>query len=138
MSKKTITILNMVPLILSLVIMGSVLLWSPVCQDNLKLANGLETHMKCFYTGKASILTALILLIVSIENLIMKRKAPFAYIIIGIVLFILPATSPISIGICMKETMICQSTAIWLKVSSILIILSGIAALLVKGKYDLS
>ena len=138
MLKKVNVLLNMIPLILSLAVLGTVLIWAPVCQSSLKLANGMEVHMKCFYTGQASILVSLILLGLSLENLIMRRKAPFAYFIIGIIFFILPGVSGLGIGICMKEAMACQMTSIWLKIFGGLIIVSGIGALLTKGKYEIS
>ncbi len=133
MTKKAIALANLIPLLLSVVLACAVLFWAPVCQGRLALANGLETHMKCFYTGKATLLIALVLFVVSLENLLMKRDAPFAYLFIGLILFMIPLTG-LGIGVCTKETMACQTTALWLKGIGILTILSGIGSLLAKGK----
>ena len=138
MLKKIIIILNLTPMILSLVILGAILLWAPVCQGRLVLANGMETHMKCFYMSRAGILIALILLVVSLENLIMNRKAVFSYLVIGIALLILPGASCLGIGVCIKEIMVCRTTAVWLQGGGILTIISGIASFLSRGKYTVS
>ena len=44
---------------------GAVKLWAPVCGSMLELANGNETHMKCYYAGQAALGVALIILAIA-------------------------------------------------------------------------
>lgn len=136
MSKKITFLSNLIPLIMSLLIIGAVLIWAPVCDGMLELASGNEVHMKCFYTSQASIIVAIILFVISAKNLFLKRNEIIAYLAIGILLFLLPITSPIGIGVCVKETMSCQTTAVWLKVIGAVVALSGFLTIFSKSEHD--
>ena len=49
MNKRKIS--GIIILIAAIFMIGAVKVWAPVCQKSLELANGGETHMKCFYYG---------------------------------------------------------------------------------------
>lgn len=117
-------------LLASSLILGSVFIWAPVCSGLLTLQNGTMVHMKCFYTAQASIVLALILMISAIVAFFSTtdhNKIQWVIIVIGIMIISNTYESIIGIGICKKITMECHATAVWLKVSGALAIVSGFA-----------
>ncbi len=123
-------------LLASLLVLGSVFIWAPVCDGLLALANGNMVHMKCFYTGQVSIVLAIILLVTAIAAFFSKtdhNKIQWVIIIIGIMLIANTFESMIGIGICKKTTMACNTTAVWLRGSGILAIVSGLCDVFVNS-----
>ncbi|HBC91980.1 MAG TPA: DUF4418 domain-containing protein [Pelotomaculum sp.] len=117
-------------LLAALLVFGAVFIWAPVCKGLLTLANGNMAHMKCFYTGQASIVLALILLIAAIIAYFSKtdhNKVQWVIIAIGIILIANTFESMIGIGICKNTAMACNATAVWLRVSGVLALASGLA-----------
>lgn len=118
--------------VISLLILGAMYIWAPVCDGLLELANGNKVHMKCFYTAQATTVLVILLLVLAISSLITKKTNPVMIIALGIMLIILTYQSFLGIGICMKETMACHDTAPWIRGGGILTILIGIAAFFTK------
>lgn len=121
-------------LLAALLVFGAVFIWAPVCKGLLTLANGNMAHMKCFYTGQASIVLALILLIAAIIAYFSKtdhNKVQWVIIAIGIILIANTFESMIGIGIgigiCKNTAMACNATAVWLRSSGVLALASGLA-----------
>lgn len=117
----------------ALCIMGAVKLWAPVCGKTLELANGNETHMKCFYTGQAAIAVAVILLACAVTALLTKkdhRKLMLVSAVGAVVLFLLFGSL---IGICASAEMCCHTTAIWCKGAAIVTIAASVIEL-IRGK----
>lgn len=120
-------------LLASLLALGSVLIWAPVCNGLLTLANGNMVHMKCFYTGQVSIELALILMITAGIAFFAKtdhNKIQWVVIIIGIMLIANTFESTIGIGVCKKMMMACNVTAAWLRGCGALAIASGLVDIL--------
>ena len=90
---------------------GAVKLWAPVCGSMLELANGNETHMKCYYAGQAALGVALIILAIA-----------------AAVLFFVFSGS--LIGVCASETMRCQTTALWGRGAAVVVLLTSLIDLL--------
>ncbi|MDD3365028.1 MAG: DUF4418 family protein, partial [Syntrophomonas sp.] len=114
----------------------AVFIWAPVCAGLLTLQNGTMVHMKCFYTGQASIVLALILMITAVVAFFSKtdhNKIQWVIVAIGIMLISNTYDSTIGIGICKKTTMACNVTALWLRGSGILAIVSGLADVFANG-----
>lgn len=123
-------------LLASLLVLGSVFIWAPVCNGLLTLANGTMAHMKCFYTGQASVALALILLITAIAAFFSKtdhKKIQWVVIAIGILLIVNTFESIIGIGICKMTTMACNTTAVWIRGSGVLAIACGLSDIFVNS-----
>lgn len=123
-------------LLASLLVLGSVFIWAPVCDGLLTLANGTMVHMKCFYTGQASIVLALILIITAIAAFFSKtdhKKIQWVIIAIGILLIANTFESVIGIGICKKTTMACNAAAVWIRGSGVLAVVSGLSDIFVNS-----
>lgn len=113
-------------ILISLIIIGAIYIWSPVCDGLLTLQNGNMVHMKCFYTGQSSVLLSILLFISAITAYLSKydhKKVHFIIALIGIMLFANTFTSAIGIGICKMNTMACHSTASWIRIGGILAVL---------------
>lgn len=121
LSKITSIILALV----SLLILGAIFIWAPACDSLLELKNGNMTNMKCFYTGKAAAALSIVLLVACISAFFSKGSQ-WIIITIGILLIALTYTSFIGIGICKKDTMMCHTTALWIRIGGILTILGEI------------
>ncbi len=131
MNLRNLRFVNLVLIFTGLIIIGSILIWAPVCENLLELASGNMVHMKCYYTGQASILLSIILIISAIESLITKSSHPWTIIAIGITVTIITYTSKLGIGICMKETMSCHGTAIWIRGGGIITVICGFISLFI-------
>ncbi|MDF9410000.1 MAG: hypothetical protein A4E52_01083 [Pelotomaculum sp. PtaB.Bin013] len=116
-------------LLASLLILGSIFIWAPVCDGLLTLQNGTMVHMKCFYTGQVSIVLAIILLFAAIVAFFSKtdhNKLQWVIIVIGIMIIANTFESVIGIGICKNTAMACHATSAWLRGSGVLVIISGL------------
>ncbi|WP_313757711.1 DUF4418 family protein [Tissierella sp.] len=131
MKLRVLRLLNLILIFTGLIIIGSILIWAPVCENLLELANGNMVHMKCYYTGQASILLSIILVVSGIESLLTKSSHPWTFIAIGIMVTIITFTSKLGIGICMKETMSCHDTAIWIRGGGIITVTCGLISLFI-------
>jgi len=135
--KKSLSIIILgTELLASLLVLGSVFIWAPVCDGLLTLATGTMVHMKCFYTGQVSAALALVLLITAITAFLSKtdhKKIQVIVIAIGILLIANTYTSIIGIGVCKMNTMACNTTAVWLRASGVLAVLSGLVDIFVNS-----
>ncbi len=116
-------------LLAAFLVLGSVFIWAPVCNGLLTLANGNMVHMKCFYTGQASVMLALILMITALAAFFSStdhNKVQWVIIVIGIMLITTTIESTIGIGICKKMDMACHGTAAWLRGSGLLAMIGGL------------
>ncbi|MEL1135783.1 DUF4418 family protein [Desulfitobacterium sp. THU1] len=118
----------------ALLVLGALYIWSPVCEGLLELANGNLVHMKCFYTGQATTVLAVLLLVAAISAVITKQAHAPIIIAIGIFFIVMTYQSFLGIGICLKETMACHQTAFWIRGGGVLTILLGILACFKKQK----
>ena len=132
MNKSSFKVLNGIVVLVGFIVIGSILIWSPVCEKMIELANGNMTHMRCFYTGQASVLLSIVLIVAGIESLLMNTRKPWTFMAIGIMLLVVTSNSVLGIGICMKDTMPCHGTAAWIRGGGILTIIYGLVSL-VKG-----
>lgn len=132
MKKDLSKIISFVLIALGLISIGSVFIWAPVCGDLIPLASGKMVPMKCHYTGQAALLLSILLIVSAVESLVKKSLRPWTIMAIGAMLFSLSFDSVI--GICMKESMSCHSTALWIKVVGALSVLCGLVDLFSKTK----
>lgn len=124
---------KILPFLAAFILIGANLLWAPVCSGKLQLMNGNEVAMKCFYTGKVSIILSVLLVIMGIEDVLHNKISYLFFIGTGIILFLVPGNS-IGFGVCKKEMMVCLSTALWIKGVGIASVLYGISAIFIKDK----
>ena len=81
---------------------GAVKVWAPVCQKSLELANGGETHMKCFYYGTTMMYIGVLLLAEAIVMFFVKntRAVGIIAVVTGLLLALnLPPTLPWWMGV---------------------------------------
>jgi hypothetical protein len=109
--------------------------------NELPLANGKTTPMKCFFSGRAEIISGVILLAVGIMFLLSRRKETLMFLsILGLIASIFALLMPFYIiGICPTPTMVCETLMkpiiIILAAVSILDLIAGLV-LAVKGSGD--
>ena len=95
-------------------LLGAIKIWAPVCGKMLDLANGNQTHMKCYWAGQAGLVVAIIILAAAVMAFLAKKEYKGFMVITaicGALLFMIFATK--FIGVCASETMICQITKVW-------------------------
>ena len=120
-------IISIIQIVMTLVLMGALKIWAPVCQGVLDLANGNQTHMKCWFSSQAVFAVALVVLAMTVVSLFMDkkpRKKLQIAVIVACVVMILIFTN--FIGICAKTTMACHTTDVWVKVLSAVIAVLGL------------
>jgi len=118
-----------IELLAALLVLGAIFIWSPVCDGLLTLTNGNMVHMKCYYTGQASIGFALILIVTAVVAYLSKtdhNKVQWVVVVIGVMLIAMTYDSAIGIGICKKEMMACHGTAAWVRGSGALAMVGGL------------
>ena len=108
----------------SLIIL-SLLIFVPVCDKLVELANGNTTFMKCHYTSRAAILLSAILIFLSLESIVKKTFNPLTIIAIALGL-ILVTIDGLGIGLCKNSEMACHISKNWIRVPAVLIILSAL------------
>ena len=95
-------------------LIGSVYVWAPVCQAMVKLMNGREMPMKCFFSGQALVLIGALLVV----NGAMMLLCAIAVMSGG----------GLGIGICANVEMACHATAAWAKLCGGVAFAAGAAA----------
>lgn len=128
--KKYINIFNA---FLGALLLISVKFINPVCTGSVVLQSGQKMSMRCHYTSIVAMVIAIAIIVLALELHYRKTYLPIAFIIIGVLLFLIPMNTPLSIGVCMKP-MACHQTAAWIKGISLLLILSGCATFFLKDK----
>ncbi len=123
---------NWIPEILlavsAILIIGAIYVWAPVCTKLLELKTGKLIHMNCHHSAVASVILAVIMLGILLESFIYKKKSVIVPCLIGIALFIVMKDTPLSLGMCKMPSMACNKTLIWIDISGIMAILSGLSA----------
>ena len=128
-------IIPAVQAVLALMIIGVEKIWAPVCAGLLDMANGKQTHMKCWFSAQAVIVIAIVLIVMLIMMLFVDAPARKRFQIAVLVAAILmPLTFTKIIGMCMMEGMACHGTAMWVIILSAAIAILGIADILKGGK----
>ena len=98
----------------AVLLIGAIKIWAPVCGKMLDLANGNQTHMKCYWAGQAGLVVAIIILAAAVMAFLAKKEYKGFMVITaicGALLFMIFATK--FIGVCASETMRCQVTKVW-------------------------
>lgn len=91
--------------------------FAPACAGMLELANGNQTHMRCFYAGRAVCLLGALLFLAGLLTLI-KREADPAIAILAAAIAItalLALNGSIGIGVCANSEMMCGSMSAWIR-----------------------
>ncbi|MBE6008569.1 MAG: DUF4418 family protein [Lachnospiraceae bacterium] len=124
MKTKLTTIVNIIEILCTLAIFGTLKIWAPVCDKMLTLETGKQVFMKCHYTGQAAIVIAVILIVVAVVGLLSKKDQKlihFIAIACGVMLFL---TFTKLIGVCVNKEMSCITTALWMKMISAVIVIA--------------
>ncbi len=128
-------IIPIIQTVLALAIIGAEKIWAPVCTGLLDLANGNQTHMKCWFSSQAVLMIALVLIAIIVTMFFVeassRKKIQIAAITAAI---IMPLTFTKVIGMCMMEGMACHSTSMWVIVLSAVIAVLGITDILKGGR----
>lgn len=130
-------ILVLLQAISALLIIGAVYIWAPVCDKLLKLENGKMVPMKCAHSAKLFVALAIIILAVALITFISKRTGAAIQLVVfiaGILLLLNTFSSFIGIGICTKIEMPCNVTALWVRICSIVAMISSLAYVIFEDK----
>ena len=113
MKTKLSNILIALQALAAVCMLGAIKLWAPVCGKMLDLANGNQTHMKCYYAGQAALAVSIIILAAAILALLAKKghKGLMAVNAVAAVVLFMVFTS--LIGVCASEAMRCNVTKVW-------------------------
>lgn len=127
-------IIPVIQLVLSLAVIGALKVWAPVCDGVIDLANGNQTHMKCWFASQAGIGLAIVLIAVYGVALIAgsdKRKLIQIVGAVAAIALILEFSS--FIGVCMMP-MACHLTRKWMFGLAGAIIVLAVADVVTGGK----
>lgn len=128
-------IIPIIQCVLAVAIIGAEKIWAPVCQGLLDLANGNQTHMKCWFSDRTVFVIAIILIVMlgsmMLSDKSARRKFQPAVIAAAV---LMPLTFTKITGMCMMEDMACHSTAMWVMILSGIIGILAIADMLRGGK----
>lgn len=113
---------------------GSLNIWSPVCNKLVELASGNMAYMKCHYTSQIANIIAFLILITGVECIFYKNKSYTIIISLGLVMTLITLNVSFVPGVCRLNTMACNSTILWLRVSGIICILAGIIEIYLNKK----
>ena len=101
----------------------------PPCTGMVETAMGGAVPMKCHWTFRAEILVSSAMLLVALGQLFTKgieaRRFSAGFIIILALMAILLPQNAV-IGICMKASMACRTTAAWTEGAALLLLLLGL------------
>ena len=98
----------------SVLLIGAIKIWAPVCGKMLETTTGKQVPMKCHWAGQAGLAIAIVILAAAVMALLAKKEYKGLMVITavcGVLLFMVFATS--FIGVCASETMRCQVTKVW-------------------------
>ena len=98
-------------------LIGSVYVWAPVCQAMVKLMNGREMPMKCFFSGQALVLIGALLVVNGAMMLFTKKLTHGGAVAAaaGLCAIAVMSGGGLGIGICANVEMACHATAAWAK-----------------------
>lgn len=120
---KFISVINKIlPFVIVAILAGALYVFAPICDHLIELKNGNMTHMKCYYTGEAAKIVLVILIAIGIENIRNKVSYIIPLVFIGILFLVIPTW----IGLCGNTEMACHRTALWIRISGVLTIISGL------------
>ncbi len=129
---------KMIPVIqavLALAVIGAEKVWAPVCDGLLDLANGNQTHMKCWFSSQAVAMIAVVLTVMLVMMLFAdassRKKLQIAALAAAI---LMPLTFTKVIGMCAMEDMACHGTAMWVMILSTAIGILSVADMLKGGR----
>ena len=102
----------------ALFVLAAVNFFAPVCQKMLTLENGNSTHMKCWFSSRAAIVLAVVMLAAAVASFLAKKehKAVQLVSIAAAVMLFLTVTS--LIGVCASAEMACHKTALCCKIAA--------------------
>lgn len=130
MNKKIITSCGLI--LSSIIALVGLYICSPVCTKLVELANGNMTYMKCHYTSQIATIVSVIILVIGIEKVFSKNKFYFIIILLGVIMLSITFKLSFVPGVCKSNTMACNSTIIWLRISGCLTILVGLIEIFLK------
>lgn len=130
MKSKMNNILFAIQALAAVALLCAVKFFAPVCGKMLTLANGNEVPMKCHWTSQATLAVVIILLAAAVMGLIAKQDYKKFFVVtavVGVVTFMLYTSI---IGVCASPDMRCNTTALWAKILSAVVIGSSLVGLL--------
>ena len=121
MKKIYFAILKIIPV---LIVFGAIL-FVPVCNHNLELANGNMTYMSCHYMMKMGMILGISMLVLTIEEFLYKKNFKILHIVLGVLLILITFKTVIFDGPCQNIMMQCHKTAWFFRVSGGLFLIAG-------------
>src|SRR5699024_4408327 len=97
----------------------------PVCNGFLELSNGNMTYMACHYMMKMGMLMTIVILVLTIEEFIIKRNLMILHIVTGLLLILITFKTQVFDGPCNNAVMACHKTAWVLRIAGILFFITG-------------
>ena len=97
----------------SVLLIGAIKIWAPVCGKMLETTTGKQDPMKCHWAGQAAIAVCVIILVTAVMALLAKKEYKGLMVVTavaGVLLFMIFTSL---IGVCASAGMRCQTTKIW-------------------------
>lgn len=130
MKTKVANILFAIQGLAAVVLFCAVKFFAPVCGKMLTLTTGKEVPMKCHWTSQATIAVVIILLVIAVMGILAKQDYKKFFVVtavVGVVIFLLYTSL---IGVCASPDMRCNTTALWAKIVSGVVIACSLAGLI--------
>ncbi|MEG1620581.1 MAG: DUF4418 family protein [Oscillospiraceae bacterium] len=121
----------------SLLIIGAVYIWAPVCDKLLTLESGKMVAMKCAHSAKTFVALAVIVAVCAFVSVLWKKSGRGIHLVVlacSILLILNTFTSFIGIGICMNPDMPCNITAMWVRICAGIMALASVVAMVYQEK----
>ncbi len=130
---------NIISIIASILTLGAVKIWAPVCQKQLELywesGDVKLMNMRCFFTEKAVIYLSVILIVLAVIALVKKTKPVILPILIGALYYVSTTKGALGLGMCKTGIgMQCEQTRYWIYAAAVLAIVAGIINFIFKDK----
>ena len=130
MKSKMNNILFAIQALAAAVLFCAVKYFAPVCAKVLTLETGKTVPMKCHWTAQATVAVVIILLAVALMGILAKQDYKKFFVltaVVGVVLFLVYTSL---IGVCASPDMACNTTALWAKIVSGIVLVCSLVGLL--------
>ncbi len=129
MGKSKLNVSALLLLVASLLSLGSIYIWAPVCKAD---------HMSCVPTSHTIIILAFITLALAIQEFIIKKNKSYIIMFaIGIFILLVTYKNGLSKGFCPDPMMRCNKTDWWIKASALLVLAAGVLSAINTNKREI-
>ena len=113
-------------IVCAVLLAGALFVWASPCSGLLELTTGKTVPMRCHWLQPVGACIAVLWIGMAIDILRTKHIPVLAIILTGAMIFSMTINSTFGIGVCANKTMVCQSSALWLKIIGVIAALTGV------------